>query len=298
MILYIGAGLFVLGISLAAYVLAAVPSEAPPTLGLRGYKRQRALADGSLFALIDPAVRKIGGIVAHLPMRGPRRRAAQLLTAAGDYLGLTPNEYIALIFIGAIGGALVGLVSVIGLGITPIFALLLAGLGAWMPYSIVVGEGHRRKSSIDRELPGTIELLALCMSAGLDFPGAIKQVTSDNGLEETPLRDELRRILRELELGHSRQRALEAFALRVPSEAVRDFVAAVIQSEQKGNPLRDVLRVQATVLRTRRTILAEESAARASVLMIGPLVMLLSATLLLIAGPLFIKTMMSSGGGL
>jgi len=296
-ILYIGMGLIGIAIALAVYSFGAVPSEDPPTLGLRGYKRQRALAGGSMFALFEPAVRKIGGVIARLPLRGPRRRAAQLLTAAGDYLGLTPNEYIALILLGAIGGFAVGMISVIGLGITPVFALLLAGIGAWMPYSIVVGEGQRRRGSIDRELPGTIELLALCMSAGLDFPGAIKQVTSDNGLEETPLREELRRILRELELGHSRRRALEAFALRCPSEAVRDFVAAVIQSESKGNPLRDVLRVQATVLRTRRTILAEESAARASVAMIGPLVMLLCATLLLIAGPLFIKTMMSSGGG-
>jgi tight adherence protein C len=297
-ILYIGMGVIALAIALAVYSFAAVPAEEPPQLGLRGYKRQRALAAGSMFALFEPVIRKVGGAIAHLPLRGPRRRAAQLLTASGDYLGLTANEYIALIVLGAVGGFLVGLISVIGLGITPIFALLLAGLGAWMPYSVVVGEGNRRRGSIDRELPGTIELLALCMSAGLDFPGAIKQVTSDNGLEETPLREELRRILRELELGHSRRRALEAFSLRVPSEAVRDFVAAVIQSEERGNPLRDVLRVQATVLRTRRTILAEESAARASVLMIGPLVMLLSATLLLIAGPLFIKTVMSSGGGL
>ena len=296
MTLYIGLGCFTVAIALAIYTLASTPAEPPPTLGLRGYNRQRALAGSTGFALIEPVIRKVGGWIAHLPLRNWRRRAGQLLSMAGDYLGLTPNEYLALIALGGLGGLLLGGVVAIGLGSTPLVAMLLAGFGAWMPWSMVLGEAQRRRRSIERELPATIELIALCMSAGLDFTGAIKQATADHGLAETPLREELQRILRELELGHSRRRALESLALRVPSESVRDFVAAVIQSEERGNPLRDVLRVQATVLRTRRSILAEEAAAHASVAMIGPLVLLLSATLLLLAGPLFIRAVLSSGG--
>ncbi len=296
MTLYIGITCLVVAIAVVIYSLVSAPAEPPPTLGLRGLKRQRALAASTGFALFEPIIRKIGGWIAHLPLRSWRRRSAQLLSSAGDFLGLTPNEYLALVVLGAAGGLLIGGVVVIGLNSTPLLALLLAGFGAWMPWSIVLGEAQRRRRSIERELPATIELIALCMSAGLDFTGAIKQATADHGLEDTPLREELQRILRELELGHSRRRALESLALRVPSESVRDFVAAVVQSEERGNPLRDVLRVQATVLRTRRSILAEEAAAHASVAMIGPLVMLLSATLLLLAGPLFIKAVFSAGG--
>ncbi len=296
MTLYAGMAFLAMAIALVVYNLASTPSEAPPKLGLRGLKRQQALAAGAGFALVEPIVRKMAGWVAHLPIRDLRRRAAVMLSMSGDFLGLTANEFIALIALGGVGGLLIGTVISIGLGTTMMLALAMGGFGAFMPYSMVSSEGQRRRNSIERELPATIELIALCMSAGLDFTGAVKQATADHGLAASPLREEMRRILRELELGHSRRRALEALAQRVPSDSVRDFVAAVVQSEERGNPLRDVLRIQASVLRTRRSILAEESAAKASVAMIGPLVMLLTATLLLLAGPLFMRAVMSPGG--
>lgn len=294
MTLYAGIAFLSVALAVVAYTLARTPAEPPQLLGLRGYKRQRALAAGGGFALLDPVIRAVAGWMARVPARNARLRSAQLLSRAGDYLGLGPNEYMALIAIGGVLGLAVGALVVVALDAPVPLAAFTAAFGAWTPYSLVVGEAQRRRCSIERELPATIELMAMCMSAGMDFPGSIEQVTADRGLDESPLCEELRRIRRELELGHARRRALEAFALRVPGDAVRDFVAAVVQSEAKGTPLRDVLRIQARVLRTRRSILAEEAAARASVQMIGPLVMLLSATLLLIAGPLFLRTM--SGG--
>ena len=72
----------------------------------------------------------------------------------------------------------------------------------------------------------------------------------------------MQRMLQELDLGHTRRKALEGLAERVPTEPVRDFVASVVQAEDKGTPLAEVLSVQARMLRMRRSVRAEESAAK------------------------------------
>ncbi|HHH28490.1 MAG TPA: type II secretion system F family protein, partial [Polyangiaceae bacterium] len=105
--------------------------------------------------------------------------------------------------------------------------------------------------------------------------------------------EEFRFMLRELELGRTRRQALENFADRCPTEAVRDFVGTVIQSEEKGNPLAEVLRIQATMLRMRRSVMAEEAAARAAVLMMGPLMLIFSAIILVLLGPFIVQSMES-----
>jgi tight adherence protein C len=76
----------------------------------------------------------------------------------------------------------------------------------------------------------------------------------------------------------------------VPTEAVREFVGAVIQAEEKGTPLAEVLRIQATILRMRRTVLAEEAASRAGVMMMIPLMMLLGCILLILMGSMMLKS--------
>jgi tight adherence protein C len=96
-------------------------------------------------------------------------------------------------------------------------------------------------------------------------------------------------ILEELEIGHTRREALTNFAERVQTEAVRDFVAAVVQAEQKGNPLARVIQVQGRLLSQRRSVAAEEAAARAGVLMVGPMMLLVLCVLLLLLGPFLAK---------
>ena len=135
-------------------------------------------------------------------------------------------------------------------------------------------------------------MISLAMSAGLDFPGSVRRV-ADAQVSGSAIRDEMHRMLRDLELGHTRSRALRSFASRIPTDEVTDFVAAVIQAEAKGNPLREVLHIQAGMLRMRRSVRAEEIAARSSLLLVAPLGLLLVSLLLIIAGPLMITIMRS-----
>jgi tight adherence protein C len=158
-----------------------------------------------------------------------------------------------------------------------------------MPYSQLSAEIKHRFKEINRTLPTVIDLAALCMGAGSDFPGAIRMIVESAGAEKGVIEEEFRRILQELDLGHTRKQALEAFLERAPTESVRDFVSATIQAEQKGNPLAEVLQIQATVLRLHRTVAAEEGAARAGVLMIIPMVLLMLCILLLLVGPFAVK---------
>ena len=96
--------------------------------------------------------------------------------------------------------------------------------------------------------------------AGLDFPGAIRQVVDKSSNPDDPLVIELTRILRELQLGKTRNQALADFAARSPTGPVNEFVASLIQAEERGNPVADVLQIQAGVARLRRTLSACDGA--------------------------------------
>jgi tight adherence protein C len=135
-----------------------------------------------------------------------------------------------------------------------------------------------------RGLPIAIDLVSLCVGAGLDFPRALHFVAGQPG-RRSLVEEELSLVLDELSLGRTRAAALRGLAERTPCEAARSFVAAVTAGEEKGTPLSEVLRIQAGVLRGQRGVLAEEAAARAGVLLLVPLLLLLSCILLLLFAP-------------
>jgi len=288
-----------LALACLTFGLARGPVASEPTLGLRGLKRQKALRKGGLFATLEPAVRAIAGWVALLELGNLRRRSAQLLIYAGDYLGLSADELVGAMTLGGLAGAAFGGLWVLLVDFSELIIVPFAFAGALLVLSEVRSTAQRRLRDVGRALPGAIEIIALCMSAGLDFAGALLQIVKTAPLEDDALIEEFGLILYHLQLGHSRARALQVFASRVPSESVADFVFAVVQAEAKGNPLRDTLRVQATVLRQRRSVRAEELAAKAGTKMMIPLALMMMCILLLVAGPLMIDIMASfSSGGL
>jgi tight adherence protein C len=279
------------GIFIGVWTLGRNRPEDSPRLGMRGKKRARAMEAGGIFAQAEPAVRMVAGWVAYFPLTDQRRRIDELLKHAGDWNGLTANEFVALCFISATGMGLFGLVFANLAGLPPILFIVAVAVGGLMPYMQVTGERDRIFKECNRALPGSIDLASLCMGAGLDFPGAIRQIVDKSGNKEDALHEQWETILQELELGRTRRQALENFADRVPTESVRDFTGAVIQSEEKGNPLAEVLRIQATMLRMRRSVMAEEAAARAALLMMGPLMLIFGCIICCLMGPFVIQGM-------
>ena len=132
------------------------------------------------------------------------------------------------------------------------------------------------------------------MGAGLVFPTSVRRVVDRSKRRNDPLAEELGFVLQRMSLGSTRTAALEALAERVPTETVESFVSAVIQSERKGSPLVDTLRVQAQTLRERRSFAGEEAASRAAVLMMIPLLLIMCAIILVLMGP-FLITGMGAG---
>jgi tight adherence protein C len=289
------AGIALIALGLAA-VVAVVGSTQPaqgPRLGLRGLRRQQALDEGGLFALIDPVIRVVAGLVAFFPLPRLRRALESRLTRSGDLLGLSVDEHVALSLVSGLGMLLVALAlrDLIGTSVLVLAPIAIAGV--MLPNLRLTAEIERRQKLIDRALPVTIDLAALCMGAGLDFPGAMRQILEKALAPDEPLHGEIARIVQVLELGRTRREALEGFAERVPTLAVRDFVTAVIQAEEKGNPLSSVLKIQARMLRMRRSVEAEEAASRAGVMMLLPLMLIFGSILLVLLGPFIINGMKS-----
>jgi tight adherence protein C len=290
--LRIAATVFILvGIGLFTFVFAGLESAPRVTVGLRGLKRAQALKEGGWFAAVEPLMRFFAARFAGIRFFDKYRpQIAEQVLHAGEIMGLSPDEYLALSFLSGLfflGLGLVGFVVAPEV-VSPMFAVMLGALGLMTPYLQISGAVGERFKLINRGLPYAIDLASLAMGAGLDFPGALRQVTDKAPDKRDPLVEELLRIQNELDLGRTRKQALEGFADRAPTDAVKDFVQSVIQSEEKGNPLADVLVIQANTLRMRRSVAAEEGAARAGVMMIGPLMMIFLCILMIILGPFIV----------
>ncbi len=286
---YLVGAVFGLAMALAIYAVASAPSRIASRLGSRGMKRLRALEKSDGWRQIEPMVRWLGVRVSGILTEEQRAKVDRHLMLAGDFLGITAEEYIGLSILSFFGGITFGAIAGLMTGMGIVMVIIIAPLGAALPYLQVSSAAELRIKGINRGLPYAIDLIALAMSAGKDFPGAVRQVIEKCSDPEDPLMEEFSRILQELGVGRTRKQALLGLAERVPSESVQEFVNSVVQAEEKGNPLADVLQIQAGMTRMRRSVRAEQQAAKAGVQMIGPLALLLLCIIALILGPMFLK---------
>jgi tight adherence protein C len=280
-----------------AFGFIGIEGALDTSLGTRGYGRARAMEDKRLWASVAPFVFWFGRRIDFLIPNRTRRSVDGLLSASGDPLGLEPREFIVLIGgLVLLGAGFGGLYSILG-NRSSVYVPVLAFVAGMLPYARVSSIAQARLTEIRRGLPTMIDLLCLSLSAGLDFPAAIEQIVNKSRNREDALRAELRIMLREIQLGKTRRQVLELLSKRVQVDAVREFVAAVIQAEEEGTPLAKVLAIQATVSRNRRSTRAEELAARTGLQLVIPLGLVFLAVLMLIAGPLALRVMAGLASG-
>ncbi len=225
------------GVGALSFAAARAPMPSAVRAGIRGLKRQRALAKEGAWIYVEPVVRWIGHVI-------ERFLSPQLLASldrqtrmAGSYLGLLPQEVVALSLLCTILGVVAGGLATLVVKMGPMLVPAVGGFGAVAPFMTISSAAADRAKAIRRRLPNAVDLLALGMSAGLDFPGALRQAVEKSGTPDDPLIEELSLILQSLQLGRTRQQALEEFAERAPIEPVCEFVGAVVQAELRGNPL-------------------------------------------------------------
>jgi tight adherence protein C len=286
-------GLLVLGGALATlvYAIGSAPVRGRQRLGLRGFKRARSLRENAAFAMIEPAMRYVAQRVYGFISPDLHSALDRQIMVAGDVAGLQPEDMIALCAISGASGAAIGALYGGHGGDLIVFGSMLGMAGLGMPWLVLWSTAQQRVRSISMATPPMIDLLALCLGAGLDFPAAVRQVVDRARISDDPLQEELRLLLQELNIGRTRRMALEQMAERAPCEPVRDLVSAVVQSEEQGTPLADVLRVQAATSRMHRSTRAEEAAAKTANKMMLPLALLFISVLALITGPIVLTFM-------
>jgi len=185
------------------------------------------------------------------------------------------------------GPALIGVLvaaSVIMLsGIPLLFLLLLtAATGYYLPNVALNQIARRRQREIFETLPDALDLLTVCVEAGLSLERAFVKVAAEIHIKSVILAQELQLVLMEMRAGFSKERALRNFALRSGVSDVDTLVAMLIQSERFGTSVGDSLRVYAENLRNKRRLLAEECAAKMGLKLLFPLIFCIFPTLLMV----------------
>lgn len=246
-----------------------------PSFGERVIGPILDLAAERLFALLPQS------FVARL--RARLERAGEPTTLEG-YLIITALAAVVLAGLGlAVGIAMYGGLDSKVLGI----AVVMAGVGVFLPTLWLKNRITHRRTAIIKTLPDSFDLITTCVEAGLGLDAALARVAEK---VEGPFAEELSKTLREIGMGRARAEALRDLAERTAIPDLSIFVNAIIQAEQMGTSIGQVLRVQSEQMRMRRRQRAEELANQAPVKMIFPLVLCIFPTLfIVILGPAVIQ---------
>jgi len=148
-----------------------------------------------------------------------------------------------------------------------------------VPNLLLQSKINTRQQNIVRALPDAIDLLTICVEAGLGFDASMAKVSEK---WETELSLEFARVNREIQLGKTRREALRSMSERLGVGELKSFVAAVIQTEQLGVSLAKVLRIQADQMRVKRKQMAEQEAHKAPLKMLIPMALLIFPALIIV----------------
>ena len=177
-----------------------------------------------------------------------------------------------------------------------IFGLPAAVVGFYLPDILLQSKIDRRQKEIRKAMPDGLDLLTICVEAGLQFDAAMSKLYEkwDNEMGRA-----FGRVVREIQLGKLRREALRDMADRLGVNEMSSFVAAVIQSEQLGVSMAHVLRIQADQMRIRRRQIAEEEAHKAPIKMLLPMALFIFPALcIVLMAPAFLILLESGLGPL
>ncbi|MEJ7804681.1 MAG: type II secretion system F family protein [Telluria sp.] len=168
--------------------------------------------------------------------------------------------------------------------------LLSATFGTYLPNLLLARAIAKRQLDISHSFPDALDLMTICVEAGLGIEAALARVASEMAMSSRILAEEMTLVTLELRAGLAKEKALRNLALRTGVEDVESLVAMLIQAERFGTSIGASLRVQSDLSRTKRRMRAEETAAKISLKLLFPLIFFIFPTLLLVLlGPAFIQ---------
>jgi tight adherence protein C len=219
---------------------------------------------------------------------GYRQRLLGKLRLAGLDFSLSPAQFVACRIIAALLALVIAAFVLRTFNVGWLYTAAAALFGWAFPAIWLRDQLMVRRLRTLKTLPFMLDLMTLCVEAGLNLTGALQQAVAKG--PAGPLRDEMARVLRDMRAGKPRAQALRQLADRMDESSIHSMVSALIQAENTGMDLGPVLRAQAEQRRTERFVRAEKLAMEAPVKMLMPLIgFIFPCTFLIIAFPIAMK---------
>ena len=250
--------------------------------------------------IIYPMARKLGEFAIRFTPQNALQSISKKLELAGMSQRFDPSLFLfAQIFCALLFGGLIMLVFSVKEDPLPfaqsfLYGLLAAFLGYFFPQLWISSKITKRQKNIRRALPDALDLLTICVEAGLGFDAAMAKVSEK---WPTELSLAFARVIQEIQLGKLRREAMRDMAERVGIPEMTSFVAAIIQSEQLGVSMARVLHIQADQMRMKRRQHAEEEAHKAPLKMLIPMALLIFPALMVVLMTPAALRLMGSGLG-
>mgnify|MGYP006292967177 FL=1 len=235
--------------------------------------------------ILIPLAEKVGELLSKFTPQNVLEDTKLKLEHAGLGASIDPSLLLASRFVlmFVLGGLFAFLFTIgfanMSIVVKVILVVVGSVVGFFLPQLLVQAKIDRRQQDIVKALPDALDLLTVCVEAGLGFDAAMGKVAEK---WETDLSLEFARVNREIQLGKSRREALRAMADRLGVADLTSFIAAVIQTEQLGVSLSKVLRIQSDQMRVRRRQRAEQAAHKAPLKMLIPMTLLIFPTLIIV----------------
>ncbi len=249
--------------------------------------------------IVFPAVRKALQLIGRLTPSKNLEAINNQLTAAGRPGNLTPSDFVgirvlAVAFCLALGVFAGRTMAASNPRMGLIAPLACVGVGYVLPQQWLQSAAKRRRDAIQCALPDALDMLTICVEAGLAFESALQRVSEQ---WKGPLSDEFTRVVGEIRLGVSRPQSLRRLAQRCDTPDVSSFVAVLVQADSMGTSIAQVLRSQSDQIRTLRRQRAEEKANKAPIKVLLVMVMFIfPALFVVILGPAIPKIMEAFSG--
>jgi tight adherence protein C len=236
---------------------------------------------------VDPVLNKVKKRVNRFSRRSRNDETGRYMGLGRELqlagISMAPGAFITARLAISLIALTVALIIVLLIGSTGFLTLMLLMffmiLSILIPRMYLRSRINSRRQSISNQLPNVMDMMSVNIESGLGFDAAMLSVTDHF---KGPLPDELLRVHREIQMGIPRREALTSLSARTDVDELKTFASAVIQSERYGTPVINVLRTQAQELRILRRQRAEETAHKAPVKMLLPMVMFIFPVIFII----------------
>lgn len=283
---FISVLLFVLAIGLLTVVRRSPKRNVASRLSYYGTQKEVEEVPSFSDRVLIPVLRRIANVVKRISPKGVVESTSHKLELAGILELLGTNVYFTVKFLLPIVFLIIYILLLVFFNFSLVINLLLLipiPISYFLPDIYLRNKIASRQDEIRRALPNALDMLTITVEAGMGFDAALSRISKNL---KGPLGEELEKMLKEMNVGISRKEAFRNLVKRTDVPDLDSFVSAIIQAEVLGISVGKVLRTQASELRSRRSIRAEEAGIKAPLKLVFPLIIcLLPALLVIIVGP-------------